>query len=360
MEKGYNADCCSHELLPGDERTGTTWCSFAHNNRRLKQSVKALMVLLAAMGIILVAFAYLTIQLGKERDLVLHLEEQIHDYEKHGNTVTKRSIPWLLGAALWTGNQIFSLYGLAHSCKSFSKSNLSAASCVWSALSTAVTAIGIPVKGVQKVRAIHERLNQNGIRIGNWKRDDNMIMEAETELSNLLNFPATLDGFIPHHHPKLARLNLTEGSMWPVFHFYNHQQTGMHFTMTGFEEDHALMTLGFGHKTNETNISKRETYDDDYFTNGGIDFTHCYNYDENHYKLNEGSDYQQMDRDVECYTPDLSNAWGAQFQLYDSNIEGTIGSGSVAPYKGKDHASSISDMPGCPSSIQPSNKCETA
>jgi hypothetical protein len=148
--------------------------------------------------------------------------------------------------------------------------------------------------------------------------------------------------------------------MWPVFHFYNHHLTSVHFTMTVYEEDHAVMTLGFGHKSDNGTIGKRESYNDEYFTNGGVDFTDCFNNEQSTYLLNTASDYQQMDKDIECYFPDLSNIWGAEIQIYDSNILGTIGSGSIAAYRGSDHASSISVMPGCPAGVSSSSQCRIA
>ncbi|KAF4772365.1 hypothetical protein N7455_007674 [Penicillium solitum] len=132
----------------------------------------------------------------------------------------------------------------------------------------------------------------------------------------------------------------------------------MEFTLSAYEEDHAVMTLGFGHKSDNSSIARRESYSDEYFSDGGIDFTDCFNNQQSTYLLNTASDYQQMDRDIECYFPDLANTWGAEIQLYDSNIQGTIGSGSIAAYRGSDHASSISVMPGCPAGVSSSSKCK--
>ena len=354
MEKGHHADRRIEEMLSQDYQA-TAW----RKNRYLKQAFKMLLVLMVLMLMAIVAFVYLTIQLGKERDLVLHLEKQIDEYENHGNAVSKRAIPWFLGAAFWTTNQVFAFYGLSSSCKSFTDSAGNAALCIWGAISTAATFIGTAAHGASTVKVIHDRMAQNGISIGLWKRDET-VAEAEAQMSGLFQLPVTLDGFVPHHHPRLARMKLAEGTMWPVFHFHNHHNTGMHFTMTAYEEDHAVMSFGFGHKSDNSSIGKRESYRDEYFTNGGIDFTDCFNNEASTYLLNTDSDYQQMDRDIQCYFPDLQNTWGAEIQIYDSNIGGTIGSGSIAAYRGSDHASSISVMPGCPADVAPSGQCKRA
>ncbi|EOA86596.1 hypothetical protein ACJQWK_08391 [Exserohilum turcicum] len=358
MQRQAETDGCSKEHLLDDSPDASTWSLFHNNNRRLKQAIKVLVVLAVLMGLVLVAFVHLTVQLGKERDLVLHLEQQIQEYEHHGNAVSKRAIPWFLGAAFWATNQIFSFYGLASSCKSFSDSAGNAALCIWGAISTAATFIGVARHGASTVKIIHDRLAQNGISVG-WKRDA-VVLEAEAQLSELFKLPMTLDGFIPHHHPKIGRMKLASGTMWPVFHMYNHHNTSLHFTMTAFEQDHAVMSFGFGHKSDPATIGKRETYQDEYFTNGGVDFTDCFNDAQDTYLLNTDADYQQMDRDIQCYFPDLSNTWGAEIQIYDSNIRGTIGSGSIAAFRGSDHASSISVMPGCPASIPVSDQCRSA
>ncbi|KAL4809157.1 hypothetical protein BDV18DRAFT_158088 [Aspergillus unguis] len=350
-----------HDTTPmlGHEDQFTAWHALSRSKRHLKRSLKALLALGLLTSLVFAGFIYLTIQLGRERDLVLHLEQQIRDYESHGNGLSKRGLAWFLGAALWTANQAFAFYGLASSCKSFNDSAGNAALCIWGAVSTAATFIGAGAHGATSVMAIHDRLAQNGISIGNWKRDD-AVAEAEATMSDLLKLPVTLDGFMPHHHPKLARMNLTEGTMWPVFHFHNHQKTSMHFTMTGYETDHAVMTLGFGHKSENVSLGKRETYQDEYFSNGGIDFTDCFNDAQDTYVLNTDSDYQQMDSDIQCYFPDLSTTYGAQIEIFDANVETTIGAGSIAAYRGSDHASSISDMPGCPNDVSTSDQCQAA
>lgn len=344
---------CSSEKTSG----GQPWLT-QRDSKLLKRAARLIIILLVLLFMMLGFFIYLTVQLGKEHDLALELQDQIQEYEQHGNAVTKRAIPWFLGAAFWATNQVFAFYGLASSCKSFTSSAGNAALCIWGAISTAATFIGAASHGASTVKAIHDKLAQNGISIGNWKRSD-VVIQAENEISQLYGVPITLDGFARHDHPKLARLNLTEGTPWPVFHMYNHHNTSMHFTITAYEADHAVMSLGFGVKSDPSS-RKRETYNDEYFNNGGIDYTDCFNKGQNTYLLNTNSDYQQMDRDIECYYPDLSKTWGAEIQIYDSNIRGTIGSGSIAAFRGRDHASSISAMPGCPAGIQSSNRCKIA
>jgi hypothetical protein len=195
-------------------------------------------------------------------------------------------------------------------------------------MSTAATFIGAAKHGASTVKTIHDKLARNGVSIGGWKRND-VVLEAEAELSELFKVPLSLDGFMPHHHPKVRHMELASGTMWPVFHMYNHHNARMHFTMTAFEDDHAVMSFGFGHKSDPNTIGKRETYEDQHLTNVGIDFTGCFNDSQDTHLLNTNQDYQQMDRDIQCYYPDLANTWGAEIQIYDQNARTTIGSGST-------------------------------
>ncbi|KAF5857187.1 hypothetical protein ETB97_006179 [Aspergillus alliaceus] len=132
------------------------------------------------------------------------------------------------------------------------------------------------------LKTIHNKMAQNGVGIGNWKRDE-IIPGAETQMCELFQLPVTLDGFVPHHHPKIARIKLAEA----------------------FEEDHAVMSLGLGYKSNNGTLGNRESYEDEYSTNGGIDFTDCFTDTQSTYLLNTGSEHQQMDRDIQCYFLDL-------------------------------------------------------
>ncbi|KAE8153288.1 hypothetical protein BDV25DRAFT_137043 [Aspergillus avenaceus] len=336
-------------------------------NKRFRSAIKALFILAGLMIAGLFLILYLTIQLGKEREFIQYLEQQKQAVENSESKLGKRiDILWTLGAILWTGNQIFALYGLATSCSEFSSSAGTAAMCIWGALSTTATFIGAGYTSYNGMKAVAEKINWLGTQSA-WKREDYLaVLEADVaeltgHISQALKVPVTHDGFMRHDHPRLRNLNLTEGALWPVFHFYNHQNTGMHMTVTGMHDTHMAMSFGFGHKSdNGSDIHKREAYNDERFSNGGIDFTSCWDSDFSHYTLNTGSDYQQMDRDMQCYYPDLASTWGAEVQIFDESKRVTIGSGSIAAFRGSDHASSISVMPGCPVGVTSKDSCKAA
>ncbi|KAE8391230.1 hypothetical protein BDV23DRAFT_72822 [Aspergillus alliaceus] len=62
---------------------------------------------------------------------------------------------------------------------------------------------------------------------------------------------------------------------------------------------------------------------------GGIHFTDRFNDMQNTYLLNMYSDYQQMDRDIQWYFPDLQNIWRAEIQIYDSEKRRLLAPGQL-------------------------------
>ena len=179
MEKGHHTDSGIEKILSQDYQA-TVW----RENHYLKQAFKMLLVLRVLMLMAIVAFVCLTIQLSKERDLILYLEKQINKYENHSNTVNKGAIPWFLGAAFWTTNQVFAFYSLSSSYKSFTDSAGNAAMCIWGAISMTATFIRAAAHGVSTVKVIHDQMAQNSISIGLWKQDE-IITEPEAQMSEL-------------------------------------------------------------------------------------------------------------------------------------------------------------------------------
>ena len=69
MQKQHEAEGCIQEQLFEDGQAKSTWSFLHHNNRHLKQAIKIMVFLIVVMGIVLVAFIHLTIEIGKDRDL---------------------------------------------------------------------------------------------------------------------------------------------------------------------------------------------------------------------------------------------------------------------------------------------------
>lgn len=183
-----------------ENRRGETeiLCS-RRTNRCFWRFIRMLLVLAFIMVIGLVMLAYLAVQLGKERDMLLYLQKEHQKYSTYdGNHPTKRGVLWLLGAAIWTGNQIYSFWTLSTTCKEFSSSASNAAQCTWSA-TTAATFIGAGYTSAKGAKAVAEKINWLGTQVA-WKRDNDPtcleqdIAQFEGLLGEIFQLPVTFDG----------------------------------------------------------------------------------------------------------------------------------------------------------------------
>ena len=147
----------------------------------------------------------------------------------------------------------------------------------------------------------------------------------------------------------------------------------MHFSFLGHTCDPAatnqtaqkkFLTFKFGIgpgtavNTTSSRVKGRQSYDQQYFTDGGIDFILDDNELEVNGWLSTSANYPLMLSEVQCYMdgPD-ENASGHYFQVYDSICEGTVAGGAIAAFRGSDHWSSISVMYNIPTPIGYSRSC---
>lgn len=89
------------------------------------------------------------------------------------------------------------------------------------------------------------------------------------------------------------------------------------------------VSLNFRHYSpNNSTTMKREQFNEQDFSTGGIEAGFSYNQEYDGGWLDPSNDYGQMDHEVSCYYSDLSNN-GLQFQIYDNNHHGTIAAGNL-------------------------------
>jgi hypothetical protein len=104
-------------------------------------------------------------------------------------------------------------------------------------------------------------------------------------------------------------------------------------------------------------VKGRQSFNDQYYLSGGVDFTVTENPAEGN-KLSTSWDWQQMLDEVSCLMKDSMSAAGHWFQVFDNNLRGTIVGGAVAPFSGTDHWSAISAMVNEPVPIGETGYCE--
>jgi hypothetical protein len=133
--------------------------------------------------------------------------------------------------------------------------------------------------------------------------------------------------------------------------------------MAGNNKSQIAFKFGLGNDTTNgtigSGVKERALFDQQYFTSGGIDFI----FDDNPSdggQLSTTYDYGQMNHEVSCYMGGSSDAAGHYFQIYDNNHQGTIAGGAVAPFRGSDHWSAITQMYDEPFPVTLTPSCEVS
>lgn len=163
-----------------------------------------------------------------------------------------------------------------------------------------------------------------------------------------------LHGWMHKNHTRLGHL-IPEGyDKWPVNSFSNHRGHRFHHVaLPGFTDGHTRHRIGLAKPTrNSTSgVDKRDCdghacFNEEYFTDGGLDFTACDGGDTEH--LNSG-DFDQMEPEIECYMTEdaLKNNYGLEYQIYDSSEHFTLGAGSIAAFTA-DGDTYLQNMDYCP------------
>lgn len=274
----------------------------------------------------------------------------------------------------WLTNQAIAWWNMVDACEDFSDAT-NTINCVWGAVTTCITASGAFYGGYKTIGRIQTWANNNGIYFGGFKRDliegsvDSELLDA---LSAVMSTSVTHLGLFDYAELGLNGTLAHRRSTEPldVFGFTSPAGLQMHFSflgrmdnMAGNNKSQLAFKFGLGNGTvNYTSASsggRRELFNQQYFTDGGIDFI----FDDNPADggvLSTTYDYGQMNHEVSCYMGTSNDAAGHYFQIYDNNHDGTIAGGAVAPFRGYDHWSAITQMYNEPLPIPLNNYCEVS
>ncbi|KFY52938.1 hypothetical protein V496_08043 [Pseudogymnoascus sp. VKM F-4515 (FW-2607)] len=258
---------------------------------------------------------------------------------------------WILAmSGFWTANQLVAWWNMVEACKDFSDAS-NVINCVWGAVTTAITAAGAFWGGQQTFGRLQVWLGNNAIQFGGFKRDE-AGLELLDNLSTILSSPVTHLGAF-----NFAPLGLngtlskrTSKDPIDVFGFTSPEGLPMHFSflghldnMDGNGKKQFAFKFGIGPGVVPVKVKGREIFNHQYFTKGGIDFLLNENIGEGGV-LSTKYDYTQMLQEVECLMRTGSTAAGHFFQIFDNDRKGTIAGGAVAPFRGSDHWSAITQM----------------
>jgi hypothetical protein len=267
-------------------------------------------------------------------------------------------------AGFWVVNQAISWWNMVSACQDFSDAS-NVINCVRGAVTTAITVAGAFYGGMQKIGNIASRISDTYIGFGGFKRSsvDQELIDAFSEVlgtpvSHLGSWdyaPLGLDGSLRARKSK---------DPIDVFGFTSQKGLPMHFSFLGHMENmggskkkQVAFKFGMGPGVVPSRVRGRDLFDEQYFADGGIDFI----LDENPGDggvLSTNYDYGQMDHEVSCQMGWTSDAAGHYFQIYDNNNHGTIAGGAVAPFRGSDHWSAITQMYNEPFPLPDSPSCD--
>ncbi|KAL3418153.1 hypothetical protein PVAG01_09868 [Phlyctema vagabunda] len=268
--------------------------------------------------------------------------------------------------AFYVTAQAVSWWNMVDACRDFSDTS-DVINCVWGAVSTVVTAAGAFYGSYKTIGRIQTWASNNGIQFGGFKRDSIESGLLLGDLSSIFSAPVSHLGSFDFAPLGLNGTLQERESKDPidVFGFKTPHGLDMHFSFLGSMENmqgngKKQLAFKFGFGTGLVpEKDKRANFNQQYFTNGGIDFI----LDENPGDggvLSVTNDYGQIDHEVSCLMGSTSGATGHYFQIYDNNHRGTIAGGAVAPFRGSDHWSAITQMYNEPWPISSSATCEVS
>jgi hypothetical protein len=261
-------------------------------------------------------------------------------------------------AGYWVTNQAIQWWNMVTACQDFSNAS-NTINCLWGAVTTVITAAGSMYAAYVGAGRIQTWFNNNGVSIG-WKRDE-VDQELLDEFSKVFGVDVAHLGVWDYSHLGLGGTLGTRDSAAPldVFGFTTQSGADMHFSYLGNTTNGLGFKFGWGlGPNNNTKVKGRaESFDQQYFSSGGIDFIINQNTEDGG-KLDTYSDYWWMYDQVACIMAPGMTAAGHWFQIYDNVQMGTIAEGAVAPFRGSDHWSAISGMNNEPTPLLTNSACE--
>ncbi|KAI5965921.1 uncharacterized protein KGF55_001285 [Candida pseudojiufengensis] len=196
------------------------------------------------------------------------------------------------------------------------------------------------------------------------KRDSNDITKTLTSLlvvqNQLTNFTGLPYQMLLDDNHNTLYSSYYQGA--PLFYSIDHAGTPIIGGLKSWNNgSHDLISIyhsfiSYNNTMGLNKFKKRETFNEQDFTNGVIEMTFLFN-DEDHGVLSTNNDYTQMDDEVACEFGDLGNNMYA-FQIIDFNNEGTISGGNVRAFSDQPYGES--DMDILEGDLWPESDCEVA
>lgn len=244
------------------------------------------------------------------------------------DTLEKRYLWWVLAVVWKVAETGVAMWNLVTACEDWSSSVSNKINCVYGALSTLATIAGAGWGGYKYASAIFRALHNF------WGKRD-VTEPLTTDQLNVLRLYQ--EAMVNHTKLDLTPMLYADGSLvtdpnnndHPLMFGYDGEGVPSYFSAyyIGGENNTVYARMAAMRRVNGT-LSKRENFNDQDFTKGGLEASFGYNQQYDGGWLDPSNDYQQMFDEMACRTNGLANN-ALSFQIYDNNHQGTIAGGNI-------------------------------
>lgn len=253
----------------------------------------------------------------------------------------KRYIWWVIGAIWKTAETGIAIKGLVSDCQDWSTGGKwGKFSCVYGAISTLATVAGAGWAGYQYGSGI-------------WRALNNILQYRDLVETSQHHIIGQLTDYqhATVNHTKLPWSPIFDDQGYllvdtraeehvPIFFGYDFNGIPAHMSYSYQQSDDGnhVVFMNFRHQpkssnSSDSNFSKREQFNEQDFSSGGLEAGFSYNQNNDGGWLDPSNDYGQMDHEVSCNFANLDYN-GLEFQIYDNNHHGTIAAGNIRACQG--------------------------
>lgn len=241
---------------------------------------------------------------------------------------------WWYLAGVWQGSKTgMDMWSLKDDCEDWSSditNRKSGARCVYGAISTLIIVAGAGWACYQYASEIYNRLANF------WYKRSQLNINDEYALTTLAEYQRAL---VNHTGIAMSPVIGEDGEIildeiYSVPVVYSQGINGSQSALLFSIDDSQNRTVDIVHTSLDTFIGhnyKREYFNEQDFTKGGIEASFLYGQQNDGGWLDTKNDYQQVWDEVECLFGALNNN-ALSFQIYDENHQGTIAGGNMRAF----------------------------
>jgi hypothetical protein len=243
------------------------------------------------------------------------------------------------------------MYG---ACQTWADVAANKVNCVWGALTSSATACMVVMSAHNLVGHISTYMTNNAVSIGGFGKRETIPQGLLDEFAIMFGVDPVSHHGVWHYTPPVANGTLHRRQQSIARDVFTYNKNGMdhHFAYLGNQTTTGspMFRIGYGPPKTNTNTTLKirgrntsgESFGDQYFTSGGIDFKVDVNPDNLSYPdggIDTATDYDWFYDQIACIMSDITPSGqdymasqGMFFQVYDNSRGGTMASLAVAPF----------------------------